>query len=113
MAKSPSRASEPAPTLDPPAPKGQPAPPAPTPALRVCATCDVWDRMTGVRQGDGSYVSMEASGEWGLCRAKPPVPLTVFNEVQTIGPLRVAPAVWPSTFAGENCGEWRGEVDRA
>lgn len=90
--------------------KGQPAPPAPerAPLARVCGTCIFW---ASFRAGPEGYRSVDREGAQGICRRNPPVAPLVFNMIEDAGPFRVARAVWPLTFIGENCGGWEGGAD--
>ena len=65
---------------------------------RECATCTFWDNSIS----DDRLQS-------GLCRKNAPEPTAIFNTVkihQRSG-IHFAPALWPVTLAGENCGEHR------
>ena len=52
-------------------------------------------------------------GQTGLCRRNAPVPVAIFNQIKAHNQTGItyAPALWPSTIVGENCGqhEHRGE----
>lgn len=75
---------------------------APTPDPKAparpkeCGTCLYWDNSMG-----------PVAGTSGLCRRNAPAPLQVFNAVQSHQHTGItyAPAIWPATLAGENCGD--------
>jgi hypothetical protein len=104
MAKATPRPPAPPPAPTPPdaAILGQPAPAPPAVVHRICAACLFWAR---IPNGPDAYLARDVEGEFGLCRRKSPIPLMTFNAVVTAGPFTFAPAIWPRTYAGENCGE--------
>jgi hypothetical protein len=87
-------------------PMGLPAPPPQEdPKPRICLHCAAWDQLTGKRGADGSFVSLDVDGLIGVCRRKSPVAAQAFNQIEKVGAITYSSAVWPKTFAGENCGE--------
>lgn len=72
------------------------------PRVRECSTCMYWDNSLA---GASPFPA-------GLCRKKAPEPAQMFNAVQQHQQTGImfAPAVWPMTLAGENCGEHKFPV---
>ncbi len=63
--------------------------PLENPEGRACATCRFW-RKQAIRDED----------DWGQCRRMPPILPDLVDDKLVIA------GIWPSTKAGDWCGEW-------